>query len=71
MQLITKVKLPEYPFQLDHQVPILMMGSCFTENIGQLLDKYLFRVNVNPFGLTYNPLSVKRGLESLIQKEAY
>ncbi len=71
MQLITEVKLPEYPFQLDHQVPILMMGSCFTENIGQVLDKYLFRVNVNPFGVTYNPLSVKKGLEALIQKEAY
>jgi hypothetical protein len=71
MQLITEVKLPEYPFQLDHQSPILMMGSCFTENVGQLLNKYLFPVNVNPFGVTYNPLSVKKGLEALIQKEAY
>ena len=71
MQLITEVKPPEYPFQLDHQSPILMMGSCFTENMGQLLDNYLFPVNVNPFGVTYNPLSVKKGLEALIQKEAY
>jgi hypothetical protein len=71
MKLQSEVALPEYPFQLDHQSPILMMGSCFTENVGQLLDKYLFQVNVNPFGVTYNPLSVKKGLEALIQKEAY
>ncbi len=71
MKLQSEVALPEYPFQLDHQVPILMMGSCFTENVGQLLDKYLFPVDVNPFGVTYNPLSVKKGLEALIQKEAY
>jgi hypothetical protein len=71
MQLITEVNLPGYPFQLDHQSPVLMMGSCFTENIGQLLEKYLFPVSVNPFGVTYNPLSVKKGIEALIEKEAY
>ena len=71
MKLQSEVTLPQYPFQLDHQSPILMMGSCFTDNIGQLLEKYLFTVCVNPFGVTYNPLSVKKGLEALIQKEAY
>ena len=71
MQLITEVNLPKYPFQLNHQLPILMLGSCFTENIGQRLEKYLFPVCINPFGVTYNPLSVKKGLEALIQKEAY
>lgn len=71
MKLYSEVAQPEYPFQLDHQSPILMMGSCFTENIGQILEKYLFPVCVNPFGVTYNPLSVKKGLEALIQKEGY
>ena len=71
MKLQSEVALPEYPFRLDHLSPILMMGSCFTENVGQLLDKYLFPVNVNPFGVSYNPLSVKKGLEALIHKEAY
>lgn len=71
MKLQSEVALPQYPFRLDHQSPILMMGSCFTENMGQLLEKYLFPVCVNPFGVTYNPFSVKRGLEALIQKEDY
>jgi hypothetical protein len=71
MKLITEVALPEYPFRLDHQTPVLMMGSCFTENIGRQLERYLFPVCINPFGVTYNPLSVKKGLEALIHKEAY
>ncbi len=71
MKLITEVALPEYPFSLDHQTPVLMMGSCFTENIGRQLERYLFPVCINPFGVTYNPLSVKKGLEALIHKEAY
>lgn len=47
------------------------MGSCFTENIGRKLERYLFPVCINPFGVTYNPLSVKKNLEALMTKEAY
>jgi hypothetical protein len=71
MKLITEVSLPEYPFRLDHQSPVLLMGSCFTENMGRKLERYLFPVCINPFGVTYNPLSVQKNLEALIQKEAY
>ncbi|MEN8228452.1 MAG: GSCFA domain-containing protein [Bacteroidota bacterium] len=71
MKLMTEATIPDYPFRLDHQSNILMMGSCFTDNIGRLLEKYLFQVCVNPFGVTYNPLSVKKGLEALIQRKAY
>jgi len=71
MKLFTEVDLPEYPFSIDHHSSLLMMGSCFTENVGQLLAKYLFPVNINPFGVTYNPLSVLKGLEALIGKTEY
>jgi hypothetical protein len=71
MKLITEVVLPEYPFRLDHQNPVLLMGSCFTENIGRQLERYRFPVCINPFGITYNPLSVKKNLEALMLKAAY
>ena len=68
---MTEVDLPDYPFRLDHDKPVLLMGSCFTENIGRQLDRYLFPVCINPFGVIYNPLSVKKNLEALMHKEAY
>ena len=71
MKLLTEVSLPNYPFALNHQNLVLMMGSCFTENIGRLMERYLFPVIINPFGVTYNPLSVKGGLEALMRKDAY
>ncbi len=71
MKLITEVALPDFPFRLDHHSPILMMGSCFTENIGRQLERYLFPVSINPFGVIYNPLSVRKGMDSLIHKEKY
>lgn len=71
MKLFTEVQLPDYPFHIDHRTPVLMMGSCFTDNVGQLLEKYLFPVCINPFGVTYNPLSVLKGLEALVEKKEY
>jgi hypothetical protein len=71
MKLFTEVFLPEYPFQLDHQSQLLMLGSCFTENIGNMLKRHLFPVSINPFGVIYNPHSVKKGVEALLHKEAY
>lgn len=71
MKLFTTVDIPVYSFRLNHMDPILMMGSCFTENIGKNLERYLFPVTINPFGVTYNPLSVRKGLHGLVYKQQY
>lgn len=71
MKLITEVGLPEYSFRFDHHTPSLFLGSCFTENIGRLMERWKFPVSINPFGVTYNPASVARQLEALMQRDAY
>jgi hypothetical protein len=71
MKLLTEIDIPGYPFRIDHRTPLLMLGSCFTENIGRMLERYLFHVSVNPFGVTYNPLSVGRQLHALLHRESY
>jgi hypothetical protein len=71
MKLLTEISLPEYPFHLDHHKSSLFMGSCFTENMGRLLERSLFPVTINPFGTIFNPQSVLKGLEALAHKEAY
>ena len=71
MKLITEVSLSPCPFRMDLRSPVLLTGSCFTQNIGSMLERYLFPVCINPFGVTYNPLSVKKGLEALVNREAY
>lgn len=50
---------------VKHGSPILLMGSCFTDNIGACLRDDLFQVTVNPFGPVYNPLSVERCVSAL------
>jgi hypothetical protein len=71
MDLQTRVQVPEYPFRLDHRSRHCGWGSCFTEHIGRLAERFLFPVRINPFGVTYNPESVLRGLDALLHKESY
>lgn len=54
---------------IAHHHSILMMGSCFTENIGQYLRNYSFRILENPNGILFNPVSVADAIQSYINNE--
>ena len=71
MNFRTAIKSDKLNREITHKTPVIMMGSCFTDNVGSKLSKYLFDVVVNPFGVTYNPLSVKKGITQLLTKERY
>jgi lysophospholipase L1-like esterase len=71
MEFRTKVNLPEYPFRIAHTDQLLLMGSCFTENIGNYLTQHQFQANVNPFGIIYNPLSIFANLNHITDKKHY
>ncbi|MBQ8810850.1 MAG: GSCFA domain-containing protein [Bacteroidales bacterium] len=51
---------------ISYNDKIMMIGSCFTENIGRQLADYGFDVEINPFGTLYNPISVLNSIERLI-----
>ena len=50
---------------------ILLMGSCFTEHIGNALEELKFSVLQNPNGILFDPASVCRSLVSYIQNKEY
>lgn len=56
---------------IAHQDAILLLGSCFTENIGEKLIHSKFNVNINPFGIIYNPISIANSLTRILNKELY
>lgn len=64
MELRTEIDIPRsHPFALEHADGILMLGSCFTDNIGQRLEHDGFDVAYNPMGTLYNPASICNALE--------
>lgn len=56
---------------IHYQDKILLMGSCFTENIGAKLHKHLFEVKENPHGILFNPMSVIGALQDYIDNKQY
>lgn len=50
------------PFHIDHSSTCLLLGSCFAEHIGEKLDRSKFLCNINPTGITYNPVSLLKHL---------
>src|SRR5438445_1742898 len=55
--------------QINHQHKLLLIGSCFTENIGDKLMAHKFNVLQNPNGILFNPVSVKDAVENYINNK--
>jgi hypothetical protein len=49
----------------------MLLGSCFTENIGKTMVNRKLPALVNPFGVIYNPISVNLVLKRIIQGKPY
>ena len=62
MNLNTPVEIPSGFTPISHAQQLLIMGSCFAENIGTLLAENKFRIDINPFGILYNPRSISMAL---------
>lgn len=69
MEFYTSIRLPKPAFMFDYADNILLMGSCFAENIGKRLAENKYQVDINPFGTLYNPASVEQGLKMLIKQK--
>jgi len=71
MEFRTLVELPKKELAITYSDKILLLGSCFAQNIGNLLVTNKFNCTVNPFGVLYNPLSIANGLHCLDSKRTF
>lgn len=65
MKLQTTVEVQTPQRQIDFQSQLLLVGSCFTENIGARLRAYKLSTFLNPCGIAYNPVSVLNSIQFL------
>lgn len=68
----TEVALEPSAVTLDTTSHVLLLGSCFAEEVGQRLNDSLPEgaVCVNPCGVLYNPESIAQALHLLLMSEA-
>ncbi len=50
--------IPSFPQKINYSHSSLFIGSCFAENIGELMKDYKFNTQINPHGILYNPSSI-------------
>ena len=71
MKLQTPVADERCKVGISYKDSIMMIGSCFTDNIGTQLKNYGFDVCVNPFGTLYNPASIHASVKRLLSGEPF
>jgi len=71
MKFSTPVNISKSKFFIVHEDPLVLMGSCFSQNIGQLLKQHKFNVAPNSFGIVYNPISIANNLTRLLNQKLY
>ena len=62
MELLTKVQINPSETKIGYQDKILLLGSCFADNIGEKFGEHYFQATVNPFGTLYNPASIMKAI---------
>ena len=72
MEFRTQIPIKEQSNNLiDYQSNILLLGSCFSENIGEKFEYYKFQNLVNPFGILFHPKAIATFFERVIEERFY
>lgn len=58
LKLRTEVAVEPHRDLLTYERPVILLGSCFSDNVGSRLAARGFTVVANPLGPVYNPLSM-------------
>ncbi|MDE6484282.1 MAG: GSCFA domain-containing protein [Duncaniella sp.] len=71
MQFRTELHLRQSELPIDHATPLLMLGSCFTDEVGDRLRIDGFNVTANPLGPVYNPAVLTRILSRALDRRMF
>lgn len=64
MKLQTIVDIKPSEWKIGYEDKILMLGSCFSDEIGRQMEERKMQVTCNPFGTLYNPLSIANAIQT-------
>ncbi len=68
MNFTTKVSINKYNFPIDYNSKVMLLGSCFAENMGEKFRYFKFHHVLNPFGIIFNPVSIEKLINRAVNK---
>lgn len=72
MKLQTQISIQrvvQNPINYDSK--IVLLGSCFSENMGAKFDYYKFQVLQNPFGIFFHPTAIEKFIHQVVSKKVF
>ena len=71
MNFRTNISLKSESNQIDYSSNLVLIGSCFSENISKKLQYFKFNTFSNPFGILFNPIAIETLISNAIRKKEY
>lgn len=71
MNFTTPIPITKYSNTIDYNSKIVLLGSCFAENMGEKFEYFKFQNIVNPFGIIFNPVSIEKLIYRTVNQEFF
>ena len=72
MKLQTQIPLKKETKNLiNYDSNIFLLGSCFSENIGNKLSHFKFQSIQNPFGILFHPKAIETLITNAVNQKVY
>jgi hypothetical protein len=72
MNLQTKIILKkETKNRINYNSKLVLLGSCFSKNIGNKLTYFKFQTHQNPFGILFHPKAIENLITNAINEKEY
>lgn len=71
MQFRSEFNPPKFNKQININDTVMLMGSCFTDQIGNKISAHKIRTLQNPNGILFNPISISNAVETYLQNRKF
>lgn len=71
MKFQLDIDIKPLPIKIRHHQRIMLVGSCFTEHMSRFLSRHKFQTMQNSHGILFNPWSVCKALEDVVNCKMY
>jgi len=71
MKLQTQINIPGQEPKIGYDSKLVLLGSCFSENMGAKLSYFKFQHLQNPFGILFHPFAIEKLIQKAVNQYVY
>lgn len=71
MNFTTPISIQKPTCTINYDSELLLLGSCFAENIGAKFEYFKFKTIINPFGIIFNAVSLENIIRRIVFKHYF